>query len=107
VGVHPELIRRGETGFLASTPDEWVEAIGLLADDPELRSKLGSAARRQVETSYSPSAWSETFVTAVTGGSTSAAFRQVERPASSPGRPAMKVQHHRAGRIPALNRTGD
>src|SRR5262249_39323684 len=28
VGVHPEMIRHGETGFLASTPAEWLQAIG-------------------------------------------------------------------------------
>ena len=27
VGVHPEMIRPGVDGFLASTPDEWVEAV--------------------------------------------------------------------------------
>ena len=33
VGSHCEMIRDGETGFLATTPDEWVAAIMLLAGD--------------------------------------------------------------------------
>ena len=28
VGVHREMIVHGETGFLAETPDEWIEAVG-------------------------------------------------------------------------------
>jgi hypothetical protein len=47
-----ELVRPGETGFLASTPDEWASAIAQLASDPELRRRLGAAGRRLVETSY-------------------------------------------------------
>jgi glycosyltransferase involved in cell wall biosynthesis len=107
VGVHPELIRPGETGFLASTPDEWVEAIRRLAHDPDLRSKMGHAARRQVEANYSPSAWSDTFLTAVTGGSPRVPVRNVKHPGPSSGRPTIEAQHQRASRIPALNRTGD
>src|SRR6266702_1893979 len=45
VGVHPEMIRSGVDGFLASTPDDWVEAIRRLADDPDLRRWMGQNAR--------------------------------------------------------------
>ncbi len=41
VGVHPEMIRSGVDGFLASTADEWVEAVRRLADDAELRMSDG------------------------------------------------------------------
>ena len=53
VGIHKELVRHGETGFLARTPDEWVEAVRLLAADPLLRQRMGHAARRRVERDYS------------------------------------------------------
>ena len=41
VGVHPEMVRHGETGFLATTEAEWVEAIRTLAADPDLRRRDG------------------------------------------------------------------
>jgi glycosyltransferase involved in cell wall biosynthesis len=53
VGVHVEMVRHGENGFLAETPAQWVEAVRRLADDPELRRRLGWAGRRLVEQEYS------------------------------------------------------
>ena len=68
VGVHPSMVVDGVSGCLASTPDEWVDAIRTLRDDPMRRQSMGEAARRSVEEGYSVSAWSECFVAAVTGG---------------------------------------
>jgi glycosyltransferase involved in cell wall biosynthesis len=56
VGVHPELVRHGETGFLVSTPEEWVSAIRALAADPGLRRRMGAAGRRRVEADYATDA---------------------------------------------------
>jgi glycosyltransferase involved in cell wall biosynthesis len=53
VGVQEELVRHGETGFLAATPEQWVEAIGRLANDAGLRRRLGAAGRRRVEAEFS------------------------------------------------------
>lgn len=53
VGVQAEIIRPGENGFLATTPDEWIRSIRTLADDADLRQRLGTAGREQVRTSYS------------------------------------------------------
>jgi len=53
VGVQAELVRHGETGLLARTDDEWVEAIQLLASDPELRRRMGQAGRALVEEKFS------------------------------------------------------
>jgi glycosyltransferase involved in cell wall biosynthesis len=53
VGVHVEMVRHGENGFLATTPTEWVQSIRKLADDPELRRKMGASGRRRVESKYS------------------------------------------------------
>jgi glycosyltransferase involved in cell wall biosynthesis len=52
VGVHIEMVRHGENGFLASTPAACVEAIGRLAADPALRRRMGQAGRRRLETEY-------------------------------------------------------
>jgi glycosyltransferase involved in cell wall biosynthesis len=56
VGVHPDMVTPGETGFLATTPDEWADAIVRLAADPGLRRRMGRAARQRVEARYSVAA---------------------------------------------------
>jgi glycosyltransferase involved in cell wall biosynthesis len=56
VGVQPELVRPGETGFLAETPEQWVSAIQQLANDPALRQRLGRAGRQRVGAEFSVSA---------------------------------------------------
>ncbi|WP_020469186.1 glycosyltransferase family 4 protein [Zavarzinella formosa] len=53
VGVHPEMITPGETGFLADTPDEWAWAIRTLAGDANLRRSMGQKAREVVRQKYS------------------------------------------------------
>jgi hypothetical protein len=52
VGVHAEMVRHGETGFLAETPTEWVEAMSCLVHDPRLRRRMGQAARKRVQDAY-------------------------------------------------------
>lgn len=56
VGVHPEMVRHGETGFLANAISEWIEAIRTLARDPKLRRQMGAAGRKVVEDRYSVAA---------------------------------------------------
>jgi glycosyltransferase involved in cell wall biosynthesis len=53
IGVQAEMVRDGETGFTATTADEWVAAVRRLAGDAELRQRLGTAGRRQAEERYS------------------------------------------------------
>jgi glycosyltransferase involved in cell wall biosynthesis len=53
VGVQIDMVRHGETGFLARTPEQWIEAARRLAEDVELRRRMGRAGRRLVETRYS------------------------------------------------------
>jgi glycosyltransferase involved in cell wall biosynthesis len=67
VGVHPEMVRDGRDGFLPRSDDQWVEAVRSLARDPELRSRLGEAARADVTTRYAVTAWSETFAKRLMG----------------------------------------
>ncbi|WP_431857350.1 glycosyltransferase family 4 protein [Azospirillum sp.] len=56
VGVNTEIVRHGETGFLASTADEWAAALAALAADPDLRARMGAAGRRVVEERYTTQA---------------------------------------------------
>ncbi len=67
VGVHRELIEHGETGFLASTPEEWLDAIRLLSNDPGLRRRIGERAREFVARRYSVESRAVDFVAAITG----------------------------------------
>jgi glycosyltransferase involved in cell wall biosynthesis len=67
VGVHPEIIRAGVDGLLSSTADEWVESIRRLAQDPDLRQRMGRAARASLVANFSVDAWAPSFVAAVAG----------------------------------------
>ncbi|MDP9366945.1 MAG: glycosyltransferase family 4 protein [Chloroflexota bacterium] len=52
VGVNDDLIEPGVNGFKATTPEEWIQALGALRSDPELRRRMGAAGRDRVERSY-------------------------------------------------------
>lgn len=53
VGVNSQIVEHGVNGFLASSAEEWAVALRRLAQDPELRMKMGQAGRRKVERHYS------------------------------------------------------
>lgn len=57
VGVNSEIVEHGVNGFLASTEDEWREALTTLLHDPALRRRMGAAGRRKVEQHYSLQVW--------------------------------------------------
>lgn len=57
VGANCEIVRHGETGFLARTVEEWRDALMTLIDDEGLCKRMGAAARRQVEAEYSVDRW--------------------------------------------------
>lgn len=52
VGVHAEMVRHGETGFLACTPEQWREAIARLTSDPATRQRMGRAGRADFAARY-------------------------------------------------------
>ena len=62
VGVQTEMVWHGETGFLASTTEEWVWAMRTLAEDPALRRQMGTAGRRLVEAHYAVKCGSEKWL---------------------------------------------
>jgi glycosyltransferase involved in cell wall biosynthesis len=67
VGVHTEMVRPGETGFLATTEAEWVEAMRTLAADPDLRRRMGAEGRRLVEERYSVEAGATLWANLIDG----------------------------------------
>lgn len=75
VGVHGEIVRPGLTGWLPESVEGWVEAVRMMRNDPELRQRMGRAARESVEANYSVRAWEGTFVAALAGFSTGNASR--------------------------------
>lgn len=61
IGIHRQLVVHGETGFLASTPEQWADAVARLAASPELRAAMGRAGRRFVSQHYNAAHWAERF----------------------------------------------
>lgn len=53
VGVNREIIRDGENGFLASTPEEWVSKLERLLTDAAVRERFARAGRETIEARYS------------------------------------------------------
>jgi glycosyltransferase involved in cell wall biosynthesis len=53
IGVNREIIDNGVNGFLAAHPDDWMEKLLRLLNDPALRQRFGSAGRVAVEDRYS------------------------------------------------------
>lgn len=80
VGVHAEMVAPGVNGFLATSQDEWVEAVRRLASDVALRARMGVEARRGVDANYSVAAWSETFAASIAGVEPAGAFPRGGRP---------------------------
>jgi Glycosyl transferases group 1 len=108
VGSHVEMIRPGVSGFLAGDPAEWIEAVQRLATDHTLRRRMGAAARLGVETDYSVSAWSETFVQSMTGGlrpaaNVSVVTRRFDRPEPRAG---LEPRAAQVRTIPSLKPAG-
>ncbi len=53
VGMNGDIVRDGLNGFWATTRREWVDRLGILIEDPQLRKDMGRAGRRIVEEGYS------------------------------------------------------
>lgn len=62
VGVNTDIVASGNNGLLATTADEWVEAVGALVEDAALRRKLGDAGRDTVVSRYSGQRWAPKFL---------------------------------------------
>jgi glycosyltransferase involved in cell wall biosynthesis len=53
VGANAEIVTHGETGLLAASPEEWVEAVATLVRDCRRRLHMGAAGRQRIEQHYS------------------------------------------------------
>ncbi len=57
VGVNARIVRHGENGLLAGTPEKWHESLLALARDTSFRERLGKRARETVRKDYSLQTW--------------------------------------------------
>ena len=62
VGIQQEILNQKNIGFLAETIKQWVQAISLLAAQPNQRSVLGSQARHFVENNFDIKQWEPNFI---------------------------------------------
>jgi glycosyltransferase involved in cell wall biosynthesis len=53
VGMNRDVLSCGNVGFGATRTQEWIDALLLLIDNPELRSRMGAAGRTVVEQHFS------------------------------------------------------
>ena len=64
LGSNPDVVEHGKTGFLADTPEQWVEYVGRLIDDSELRAEMGERAADVAGKKYTLQANASTIVDA-------------------------------------------
>jgi glycosyltransferase involved in cell wall biosynthesis len=57
VGIIPDYIDDGVTGYLAADETEWLQKLIRLIDDAELRDRIGANGRDLVQTRYSAQMW--------------------------------------------------
>lgn len=52
VGANAQIVEHGLTGFHATTPVEWSQALRALAGDPQLRARMGAAGFARARSHY-------------------------------------------------------
>lgn len=53
VGVNTKIVDDKINGFLCTTHDEWYHALAYLLENPDVRERMGKAARKKIEDHYS------------------------------------------------------
>lgn len=53
IGANYRVIEDGVSGFLVSSREEWIDRLSQLIEQPELRKRIGEAARKTVEEKFS------------------------------------------------------
>lgn len=61
IGMNTEIVEDGVNGYLAGSPEEWFERLERLILDPDLRHRMGKAARQTVVERYSHQVFYPTF----------------------------------------------
>ncbi|CAN5459628.1 hypothetical protein BH09PSE5_BH09PSE5_49870 [soil metagenome] len=82
---HRDLLRHDETGFLCSSLDEMLHHVARLLAQPELRERIGAAARQEAQARFTHDAFRESLLSAydvhvLAGPMRPAAFEPAEAP---------------------------
>ena len=67
VGVLPTIVQHGKTGFIYRDSSEFVRYALMLAEDPELRQRMGLAGRERIAACYSIDGWVDTIADVLVG----------------------------------------
>ncbi len=78
VGMNRQMVIPGETGYWAETPAQWAAAIRRLAQNADLRQRLGAQGRALVERRFSIDKWRTGLLDALTTACHMAADRRRE-----------------------------
>jgi len=85
VGVSATVVGGG--GYVASSSEQWLEALHSLADDADLRTRLGEIGRQRVESEFSPKRWAPT-IAAILRGDDAAPQPALRQPPTAATRPS-------------------
>lgn len=66
-GTATHIIENGVTGYLVDDHQEWIEKIGLLVADYEMRKNMGQLARKKIMNTYSTEAVSPIYLNILNG----------------------------------------
>ena len=67
IGILPEYVEHGVSGFLASHDQDWIDQLTRLIDDAALRLELGTAGRRKVEQQFNAEPWAAAYAQILRG----------------------------------------
>lgn len=62
VGMNSEVIVPGENGLFATSQDDWVNSVGSLLENAELRAQFGKAGRELVERKYCTEHYAHAYI---------------------------------------------
>jgi glycosyltransferase involved in cell wall biosynthesis len=62
VGVNTDIVTDGQNGMVATTTEEWFDAVAALVESEALSRRLGDAGRQTVVDRYSGQAWAPRFL---------------------------------------------
>lgn len=65
VGISAQVVVGA--GWVADSEAQWLEGLHLLADDPDLRGRLGAVGRQRIEQDFSPARWAPTLARILRG----------------------------------------
>lgn len=74
VGVNSQVIRPGTNGFLAESMDDWTKALMALYQDFALRCRMGTEARKTVESEYCTGITAPRLLTILKNAHTASSF---------------------------------